>query len=318
MRYDNLGSFQRHVENTLKDHFLPVYLIISPDRNLSCWVMEWMKKFFKGFALSRSVDDLAPSLFATDTLVMLESEELPPELPKFLESQPKGILLLLSLPKLEASNPLYKKVEKVGVILQLSVLKPWEKETFFTDYLMRRASYEKILLALDAAKAIAARSNGDPFAVDSHYEKLSLWKWDEKKIHLQDVNSLVPQSMEETLFRFTDALFLKKTGSAFEIGEKLVEQGTSPLAILKTFRTQCVLLYQLKNHLNGSIQLDEITSKHPYLKGNILEQKLTQARMHSLAAFQASLLKADELERFYKSSSTSDELFIDLAVSSLV
>lgn len=311
MKYDNIGSFQRHVENTLSGHFLPVYLIVSADPLLARWLMEWMARLFKEFSPSHAAADLLPSLFSSKRLVMLECEEWPEELASFLAAPPQDLIALLSLKKVETSDPMFKKIEKVGTVLQSGSLKPWEKEHFFIDYLQRRAHSEKFSLAPDAAKAIVSRTAGDPFAIDAHYEKLTLWKHAEKRIALADVNMLGPWNEEENLFQFTDALLARK-GGAFEMGVRLVEQGAAPLALLKTVRNAACLLYELRNHLEGRLSLDEVVARHPYLKGKILDQKLSLARMHPLKQFQQWLLKADELERYYKNRSGDEETFMEL------
>lgn len=313
MKYDQLAAFQRHVENTSKNTYPPIYLILSSDENLAGWVMQWMTQFFVGFDKGTTLNDLIPSLFSKEVLLQLKWEALPEDLTpliKFIDHTPNGMHVLLSLPKLETTNPFYKKVEKAGVVLQLGSIKPWEKESFFIDFLLKKAQKERVVLAFDAAKAIVARSGNDPFAIESSFEKLSLWKCEEKKITLQDVNTLGPFDEEETLFHLTDALLSKKSHSQ-EIAARLLTQGTSPLVILKTFRNQCALLYDLK------VSPETTIGRHAYLKGNILDQKMTQSKIHTLNEIKQLILKADELERFYKNSSLTDEIFLEFLLSSL-
>jgi DNA polymerase-3 subunit delta len=93
-------------------------------------------------------------------------------------------------------------------------------------------------LASAAARLLVELVGAEMGVLDQEMEKLAVYVGSAPKIETRDVDQLVGQSRAEQTFRIFDLIGEGKAGEALSFLDRMLDQGTDPLAVLGAFRWQ--------------------------------------------------------------------------------
>jgi DNA polymerase-3 subunit delta len=116
-------------------------------------------------------------------------------------------------------------------------------------------------LAAAAARLLVELVGAEMGVLDQEMEKLAVYVGAAPKIETKDVDQLVGQSRAEQTFRIFDLIGEGKAGEALAFLDRMLDQGTDPLAVLGAFRWQLRRL-ALSARLNAQgLPLDEAMTR---------------------------------------------------------
>ncbi len=340
MRYDHLGPFAKHLEGAKPLHFSPLYLILGKE-NFECQeaIHLLLSALFaspkeKEFGLSvieggqlLEEKELAlllysRSFFSEKRVIWIQQveklrESIQNELEKvFLRPIPSLTLLLSGLP-LQRPSSFYKAAEKGGVILEFAEVKPWEKEKRLAEWVGQRMAAARKLIAYPTCQVLAKQTAGDQALLAQEVEKLLCYCIERQEVTLQDVERICTRESSDSIWHLGEAIFRRDRRAALERLGSLLGEGQALLPILRQLRSQFQTDYQVALLLAQKRPVQEITQSFPYMKGQILEKHLYQAREYGLSAFKKGILVLDETEQRLKNSFADEKRLVELLVFKL-
>jgi DNA polymerase-3 subunit delta len=326
MKLSSMRAFLKHLEGGETAGFCPLYLILSPGGGENRVALERLVKrisereripplgitTFETPSVGRLDEELATlSFFSPKRVIIVRGAgELSLEVQERVLKGEKGCYLILS--GLSGTSSFYKKVEKVGMVVELGAQKSWEKEKSGEEWVLQRALEERKSIEPAAAKLLAKDCKGDISLIDQEFEKLINYTYGRQKITREDVVAISIHEPAVTVFQLLEALFKKDVLSAVGQFRALFDEGISYFAILKQLRGQILIDLEIASIVKTGGHPSEITASYPYIKGFILEKRLAAALSYGFEGLKRALLLIDDFELRAKQGSVDDELLADL------
>lgn len=339
VRIDNLRAFEKHLEGARPRSFSPFYCIFGKEtyecqeavnlllgsllpepgqRELSLTQMDGSQVDEQelGNALH------SYSFFSKIRVIWVQhADKLKKTVQESLISyfscpQPLQYLLLTASGWLKNTN-FYKAAEKEGIVLDFAELKPWEKEQRLAEWVNKQASASRKLIAYPVCQFLVKRMGPDQALLAQEIEKLICYAGERKEITREDVEALCHRQQPETIWQLGEALFRRDAAAALHIVHSLLSDGQPLLPLLRQIRSQFQTEYQISLLLAQGKQAQDISQEFPYLKGQILERHLQQARQYGQEAFRRGLLALDEAELRAKNSSIDENMIVELLMMQL-
>ena len=89
--------------------------------------------------------------------------------------------------------------------------------------------------------------SNDLLRIKNEIEKLKLYKFDEKQITREDIESLVKRDLDKTIFDLINSVEKGTKNRSFDIYKELKEQNEEDMKILSMLANNYRLIYQIKN-----------------------------------------------------------------------
>lgn len=327
MKFSSIRAFIKHLEGSQTTGFASLYLVISPNGSENKLALDRLvdkiakkegigplgiRSMFEPDHQELSQEIHTGSFFATKKIILVGGvENLAKEAEKLLlEETPPGVFVILH--GLSGANPLYKKVEKKGIVVELGAEKSWEKEKNGQEWILQRVTEEKKRIDIVAAQLLAKESGGEIALIDQEIEKLVAYTFGRDTISKQDVLAVSISRPSVTVFQLAEALFKRDTNGAIRYFRALLEEGMSYFAILKQLRGQVLTDLEIASILKNGGKQGDITATFPYMKGFILEKHLETVRTWGFEGLKRALVLVDDFELRAKEGSADYELLADL------
>lgn len=129
-------------------------------------------------------------------------------------------------------------------------------------------------------------------------EKMILYKNDDKKITIDDINNITSRMLNDNVFDLTNAIMVKNYKKMFDCYNDLMTIGEDPIKLIILLANQFRLIYQCKILQSSYLSQDQISKRlgvHPYRVKLSLEADFT---VNELKEY---LLKLHELDYQIKS-----------------
>lgn len=340
MKYNNIRAFEKHLIDSSPSHFVDVYLLMSKDdfqrkQAVDLLIRQLSKTASgKGFnvqsfeanevSIERVLTELnSLSFFTEKGILLLQNLDKAPK--NFLEKLepaiaiPKlPIFLILSASSLTTASKLFKRIEKVGLILDLPEEKPWNKEKNVQEWLLSLSSSKGKSFSPRACLALIKRVGTDFSTLFQELEKLICYVGDRKEITDKDVQEICSVSPIENSWQLGEAIFKRDAASALRISKGLLENEVAFPALLRQLRSQFETEYQISSILSQGGGVHEINEQFPKMTPFIIERHIQQARSYGFTSFRKALLKIDETELNFKNSAGDAETLNDLLIAHLI
>ena len=168
----------------------------------------------------------------------------------------------------------------------------------------------------DAVARLAWLSGGNLRLLDQEVRKLALHA-DGRPVSRQDVDLLVPESREESIFAAVDAILERRPGVAMKLLYSLLASGESTATVLNMIARQVRLTLLARDMWERSVPTDEIGKRAGIKAGFALEKTLRQAERFStgyLSSVHHRLLDADLA---IKTGELDERLAVEILVARL-
>lgn len=315
MRYKDPVSFFRHLKDASPNHLCRCYLVIVPNAFERKKVLDKMLTFFSFKSLSIEKYDYSrpfqekelssPSFLGEESLVIIDDFSSKLVSKYFLEKLSWGIFFFACSSKKDL-NGWDKKVEKEGVIFDLSLEKPWEKKGRLEKQLKYLANKQEIQISQEAIESLFIRLGMDPSLLEQEMNKLIMYAKEKKEITLQDVKEVSSVNYEI---------------SSWQIAEKIIwEEKSIPntrfdshlfFPLIGALRSQLQVGYRLSVLIDQKRSLQEIQTQFPKIWPKILEKKKSVAEKKGTLFFQKGLSSLYEIELLSKDKVQNYRVLID-------
>jgi DNA polymerase-3 subunit delta len=188
-----------------------------------------------------------------------------------------------------------------------SQLEAWVRERF--DRSGGKASDE-------AVGRMVWLTGGDLRMLDREVAKLVVY-CGEKRVEVGDVNDLVPEAREESLFAAVDAILERRVGQALRLMYAVVDSGSEARGLLDQVSRQTRNVIIARDLLDAGASTDRIGEAIGIRAGFALEKTVKQAGMFNaqyLASIHRKLLATDIS---IKTGNLDDRLAVEILVASI-
>jgi DNA polymerase III subunit delta len=228
-----------------------------------------------------------------------------------------SLYLILSASGWQKNTSFFKAVDKDGIVLEFAELKPWEKEKRLAEWVNKQAAAERKLISYQVCQSLVKQIGLDQSLIEQELKKLICFCGEKKEITGQDVDAICTRQSVDSVWLLGEAIFCRDAVAALRTAMALLEE-QALLPLLRQMRSQFQTEYQVCLLLAQGKQAQDIAQEFPYMKGQILERHVRQARQYGLEAFKRGLIALDTAESRVKNSSIDDKLLLELLIMQLI
>ncbi len=339
MKYSNLEAFKKHLESAAPDHFSSLYLLLSKETFPRKEAMEKLAelslheerspelsvRIFDGE--KHSIEQILPELnalsfFSKKRIIFINNcdsldKAATTQLETYFASPNKTICLVLAATTLNRATSFYKKAEKIGVLLDITELKPWEQEKIVVEWLHQEVRKYKKQFTPAAGQIFIKQLGTDQTLLQNEIQKLVCYVGERSTIDERDIAAICTSVNLENAWQLGEAIFKRDAASALRISKALLNEGTALIALLRQIRSQFQTEYQICSILAHGGTAADVTAQFPYMKGAILERHLSAAQNYGMERFKKGILAIDTTELKAKNSATEDDLLADILIATI-
>jgi len=263
----------------------PVYLFFGEDRyslnqKLKFWQDEFVKKYGENALEISYGESLDPADFATnlETIPFLSEKRLiiikdfldlakaekQKQVAAAIENTPDFCILIFHENEIpDKTNPIYKKIAKIGTLQEFKSLSPNEITKWITD----KAKKENIKISFATANYLSQQCGPELWTISNELEKLTLFA-DNKEITREMIDNLCIASLSSSIFKLTDEVAQKNAKASLKTFAILKESGEELTRIFFMLARHFRILTQVQELVSKGERAPEITKKlkqHPFV-----------------------------------------------------
>ncbi len=234
---------------------------------------------------------------------------------EYAKRMPDSTVLVLVDRKLRKTNPLLKQLAPLANVREFRPL----SENTLAPWIQKRAKRSGGTVTREAAQLLAALVGSNLWLLSSELEKLCVYAFG-RPIDKEDVELLVPNAREPSVFTMIDAILEGRAAAATRLLHRLENEGAAPPYLLFMITRQFRLVVQAKDLLRQKRRPADIGSSLGIANEFALRKTVEQARKHPLARLEAiyrRLLDTDIAIKTGRFRGDRGELALDLLVSDL-
>ena len=208
----------------------------------------------------------------------------------YLPSMPDSTELVFVDAQLTRSNPLFASIGPLANVRTF----PLPSGSGLVRWVQDRAAIHGAQIDPSAARALADNLGPNPWAIDNELQKLSLFRYGEP-IRRQDVDEMVADVREASIFAAVDAVIEGRPGQAIRLVRRLMDSGRTLPSLLAMLARQVRLLLLAKD-LRAQGVADPQMGGRLSLSGYPLRKTLDQEKRFTheqLAHIHESLVQLD-------------------------
>lgn len=227
------------------------------------------------------------------------------QLPEFTE-------LVLIDGKLNTNNPLLRELMSTRRVKIFPLLKGAQ----LLQWIERRVKTCASSIAPEAARLLARFVGNDLWAMAGEVDKLSLYTGN-RRIEEADVRAVVSYAQEANVFNMVDAIVESRVGTAQELYQQLLRQGSMPAQLLVMLGRQVRIIYQIKDMRGRKKTRNEIRSKLGLTSDFVLNKAWEQADKYSLVRLKELYHRLLEADLSIKTGKYDGELALNILIAEL-
>ena len=162
------------------------------------------------------------------------------------------VIFIVSSSKVNQKNNLYKLILKNGKVLEFKDIQKNDWPIFANQFFKKR----NISITQEAVDELIKRANGNINTFNNEANKLILYKIN--NIALKDVEDLVPQSLDEDVFKIMNSLNAGDKATAVKVYRDLRVKNIEPVTLINLFSSSLFYILNVKNLLNQKYKSDDI------------------------------------------------------------
>ncbi len=260
------------------------------------------------------------SLITSNELIILEGiDKVLKENAEILESylkKPRGDTPFIMIASTESKVP--AAIKKLIGKKNIRAIKP-ATTTQLRKWISQQCQYKKIEIEPAAVDYLLDACCQNSEAVQSEFEKLSLWAIDSKKITLQDCQRLVIEGHSEKIWTLTDAVAERNSTKALKAFHELLAQGDDAFVMLATLASTFRRILQCKFLVDEKTPFPEMKKKtgmkdFPLKKNTELGKKIKQSALQRSIRL---LLQADKDLKGAKGTASERDIIIERLILDL-
>lgn len=207
---------------------------------------------------------------------------------------------------------LTKKIEALGLVLEIGEVKPWEKQARVQDWICRYVAKDGRTIQREAAFILAREYVGDRFLLKEELDKLLTYAIDKKEITLTDVQAIVSLQEKSVLWNLSDAVLQKNGELALTILKGLEGSDTHTFQILRYLRNQLHNAVEMASLHQDGVSRIEIMKRFPQMREKAFEKQFEAACKFGKEALLSAMIQVDTLEVELKNMQKDEELSLEM------
>jgi len=339
MKYSNLAAFEKHLEGAAPNHFSDIYLIQAKepfirkqatDRLVSLVLKDGGIPGISLYLFDAERDKIevvmqelqAMAMFAKKRLIAVHnadaySKAATLQLEAYCTSPDRATCLVITAEALNRATTFYKKLEKVGIVLDVPEEKPWEKEKSVADWLQMAAMKEGKQLGPQVVQMLIKQLGTDQMLLSNELLKLVCYVGSRPTILDTDVAAISSVVNPSNGWQLGEAIFRRDAAAALGVSKALLAEGSAIIGLLRQIRFQFQTQYQICSILASGGTPADVTNEFPYMKGMALERNVRQSQQYGMQRFKKGLLAIDEAELQAKNSAMDHEFLAEKLIITL-
>ena len=195
------------------------------------------------------------------------------QLSDYVDNIPNTTCIILIEEEIDKRNKLYKKISKVGRVVEFNQL----NESDLIMWLEQTLKQNKKNMARATISYFIQTVGTDMLLLENELEKLISYNLDKDNITMEDINSVSTVLLENKIFEMMDSISEKKQEKALMLYKDLITLREPPLRILfmlvRQFRILLQIKVAMKNNSNAYTIANEIG-----LRKFIVDKSMSQLR----------------------------------------
>lgn len=318
MKYSTLSAFEKHLEAAAPNHFSAIYLIVSKEnfvrqRALEC-LSSLVLKGEKSAALSlhqfdsekHNVNQILEELetlsfFSKKRVVVAHNvdgfdKSATLKLEAYAASPNNSVCFVAVAPAVNRATTFYKKMEKVGIVLDVAEEKAWEREKVVAEWLYHEAVKHGKQFPQQLCQLLIKQLGTDQGLLKTELDKLICFVGERQVISQADIAAISSAANLDSGWQLGEAIFRRDTTSALRISKGLLNDGVALIALLRQVRSQFQTEFQVCSILSRGGSVAEVAQEFPYMKGPILDRHVRLSQEYGMVRFKDGLLAIDDAE----------------------
>ncbi len=227
----------------------------------------------------------------------VKADDMGPLVAYLADPNPRSCLILLAGEKVDGRLRAFQALKKKGFLHEFARLKDRE----LASWVAREAKRRGASMDADAADALADAAGPDLGRLSQAIEQLELYAGKGARITRAQVEELIPETRERSVFELTKAIGAGEVARALGLLTNMLRNRQSPLAIQAMLLRQLRQIWRAKELGAAGVNRNEIASAiglPPYF----LDDVLAPARRMSTLALKRSFDRLYVADRRFKST----------------
>lgn len=173
------------------------------------------------------------------------------------------IIFTLNEEKLDERKKITKELKNKCEVYTYNIKENKNLVTIISDN-FKRDNYK---IDLESIKKIMELTENNKDTIINEIDKLKMYKINDKIITLNDVIEVIPKSLENNMFKLTEAINQKNKDKVFKIYKELINNRIEETVILNLLANQFRLYLSIKILLENNknkYEINNILKEHPY------------------------------------------------------
>jgi DNA polymerase-3 subunit delta len=205
-----------------------------------------------------------------------------------------------------------KRKKSIKLIFDTAVTAEFKKpyENQIPQWINHLAQNNELKFSIDATHRLHRLVGNNLSELENQILKLKSYIGSKTVVELKDINEVVSNSKEESVFDFTRAIGQKDRVSALEQLVQLIDQGQNEVGIVSLLARHMRILLTVRSGLDqgyGGAKLASIAQVPAYF----IEGYCDQARVWSVPKIQDALVVLNETDKALKSSPVSSHIWLE-------
>lgn len=338
MKYTNLAAFEKHLEGAAPNHFSQIYLVLSKESFVRKQATDVLTALYlKGEQPELSLHTfdgdkhsidmimrelMSMPLFSKKRLIIVHNvdaldKDATTKLEAYAAAPNRSVCFAATATTVNRATTYYKKMEKIGVVLDVAEEKPWEKEKYVADWLFNEAAKIGKKLPMPSCQALVKQLGTDQSVLQSELQKLICYVGERQTITDRDIAAICSVANLDNGWQLGEAIFRRDPPAALRISKGLLTDGIALIALLRQIRSQFQTEFQICTILTRGGTPNDVAQEYPYMKGAILDRHVRQSQEYGLQRFKEGVLAIDAAELQAKNSMVDPDFIAERLIIKL-
>ncbi len=205
-----------------------------------------------------------------------------------------------------------KRKKSIKLIFENAITSEFKKpyDNQVPQWINHLAQNHELKFSMDATHRLHRLVGNNLSELDNQIQKLKNFVGNKSVIDLKDVNDVVSNSKEESVFDFTRAIGQKDRVTALEQLVQLIDQGQNEVGIVSLLARHMRILLTIRSGLDQGLGGSKLASL-AQVPAYFVEGYCDQARVWSIKKIEDALVVLNETDKALKSSPVSSHIWLE-------
>ena len=207
---------------------------------------------------------ITPSLFYDEKVIVLthvdafmDEKEIQSQLIKFIKRDSQSVILILQLSEFPNDSDAKKAFELFVDVQDITPLSSASLQTYIQKELLK----DGFKMDFESQQAFIERLKNQEETIYEYLKLLKTFKYHEKEIHIEDVETMVARPVEDNIFEIVKSYIEGNKVKTIQLFEDLLVKQEDPLSILSMIGRKLNDLEDVKRYLKAGLNQRQISER---------------------------------------------------------